>query len=238
VTGKETFHYQGEELDVFAHAQRWKRYWASRIRRWITGDVLEVGAGLGVNTATLQNDAVTSWLCLEPDARLAARLQSAVRALPACSTAVGTIHSVAGRRFDAVLYIDVLEHIEDDSGELAGAFSLLKPEGHVVVLSPAHQFLFSDFDAAIGHYRRYNKRTLRACTPPGSRMVAMFYLDCLGMAASLANRLLLKQSNPTVAQIQTWDTYIIPCSRALDPLTGFSLGKTIVGVWQKPRLDS
>jgi len=46
---------------------------ASRIRPWIRGDVLEVGAGLGANTAFLQNSDVCSWHCVEPDPGLAGR---------------------------------------------------------------------------------------------------------------------------------------------------------------------
>jgi 2-polyprenyl-3-methyl-5-hydroxy-6-metoxy-1,4-benzoquinol methylase len=42
--------------------------------------------------------------------------------------------------------IDVLEHIEDDKSELARAVSHLRPGGRLVVLSPANQWLFSEFD--------------------------------------------------------------------------------------------
>jgi len=228
-----TFHYVGQELDVFAHARRWKAYWASRIQPWINGDVLEVGAGLGENTALLQNPQVRSWHCLEPDQQLGSRLAATVAPLGTCSVGIGTIDSVRGRLFDSILYIDVLEHIEADRDELARAAELLRPDGHIIVLSPAHQSLFSEFDAAIGHFRRYNRQSLKACSPPGLKIEAMFYLDCVGMAASLANRFLLRQSTPTVRQIQNWDHFIIPTSRIFDPLLRYSLGKTIVGVMRK-----
>jgi hypothetical protein len=126
-----------------------------------------------------------------------------------------------------------LEHIEDDRDELAAAASLLQPAGHLMVLSPAHQFLYSRFDAAIGHYRRYNRKSLRRCTPPNCYQEASFYLDSVGMILSLANRFVLRQSLPTVAQIKTWDNHIVPVSRVLDPLTGHALGKTVVSVWTR-----
>ena len=68
-----------------------------------------------------------------------------------------------------MLYIDVLEHIEHDLDELARAASHLAPGGHLVVLAPAHQALFSDFDRAIGHYRRYNRAGLQKLAPAGLR---------------------------------------------------------------------
>ena len=227
------FAYPGQELDIFAAASHWKAYWASRIRPWIRGDVLEVGAGLGANTAFLQNSDVCSWHCVEPDPGLAGRLANAVARLRVCSVSRGTIASVVGHQFDLILYIDVLEHIEADRCELATAADLLREGGHIVVVAPAHQFLFSEFDAAIGHFRRYNGASLRACSPPDCQLRAMLYLDCIGLFASAANRILLRQSQPTAAQIRRWDSYMVPLSRAIDPLLRYSVGKTICAVWER-----
>ena len=60
------------------------------------------------------------------------------------------------------------------------------------------------------------------------------YLDAAGLAASLANRLALRQSLPTASQIRIWDRAIVPISRALDPLLGFTCCKSIVVVWRTP----
>jgi SAM-dependent methyltransferase len=228
----DSFKYQGEELDLFAHAHNWKHYWASKIRPWVHGDVLEVGAGIGTNTQLLQNPDVRSWHSLEPDPELSRRLQETVNGVPGHRVTTGTIASITGDRYDSILYIDVLEHIERDREEVCNAADLLRPGGHVIVLSPAQQFLFSEFDRAIGHFRRYDAASLRRCSPETCNVETIFYLDAVGMAASLANRVLLKQNQPTVSQIQTWDTYIIPLSRILDPIVRVT-GKTIVGVWTR-----
>jgi SAM-dependent methyltransferase len=217
--------YAGRELDIFAHAQRWKQYWASKLHPYIHGDVLEVGAGLGANTAVLRNVTKGRWLCLEPDPALA-------RSLQGHELRVGTVQDIEAERFDTILYIDVLEHIEGDAAELKRAAALLRPGGRVIVLSPAHQSLYSPFDAEIGHFRRYDRASLSRISP--CPLERIFYLDSMGLFASAANRLLLKQSMPTLRQIQTWDRWIIPVSRLMDPLLGFCLGKTIVGVWKRP----
>ena len=59
--------YVGTELTVFAAAHRWKAYWASVLRRFISGDVLDVGAGIGSNVAPLLSAQVRGWTALEPD---------------------------------------------------------------------------------------------------------------------------------------------------------------------------
>lgn len=135
--------------------------------------------------------------------------------------------------FDTIIYADVLEHIEDDRGELERAARHLAPGGHIIVLSPAHQWLFTPFDTAIGHFRRYDRRSLGAVRPPGTEQVRLFYLDSVGVLASAANRFLLGSAHPTRAQIQTWDRLMVPASRLIDPLFGRNLGKSIIGVWRR-----
>ena len=64
-------------------------------------------------------------------------------------------------------------------------------------------------------------------------MTGLFYLDSCGLLASVANRLLLSQSIPTTKQIGLWDSYMVPVSRLTDPLIGFSIGKSLIGIWQR-----
>jgi phospholipid N-methyltransferase len=229
--------YIGTELDVFAHARNWKKYWAAAICPYLRGDVLEVGAGIGSNTDILKSDAVSSWKCLEPDPGLVGRMQEKFKREPRladCSIEVGTTATLkAAQQFDTAIYIDVLEHIAKDREELARASSLLRSRGTIVVLSPAHQWLYTAFDRAIGHERRYNRSILAASTPHDCTIVRLDYLDSVGMIASFANRMFLRQANPTVDQIVFWDRYLVPCSRFVDRLSLRKLGKSILAVWQK-----
>jgi SAM-dependent methyltransferase len=224
-------HYIGNELELFAAATRWKSYFARAITPYIQGDVLEVGAGLGSNTVLLHNSRVHSWLSLEPDEALAQSARRAVAQIPACHVVVGTTASPELESYDSILYIDVLEHIEDDRGELARAASLLREGGHLVVLAPAHQALYSEFDRAIGHFRRYDATSLGAVGPTGLTLERTFYLDSVGMLASFANHAFLKREQPSKAQIATWDRFMVPLSRLLDPCFGRRLGKSVVAIW-------
>ncbi len=232
------FHYVGSELDLFAAVKNWKSYWSSRIRPFISGDVLEVGAGIGSNTGLLSPGARGRWVCLEPDPNLSANLAANLQGMAGTrdfESLCGTLASLdPNEMFDTIIYIDVLEHIEDDAAELKLAAQRLRPGGCVIVLSPAHQWLFTPFDAAIGHFRRYNRSSLRKASPPALNVETIFYLDSCGIAASSMNQLFLRQSMPTAAQLHVWDSWIIPVSRLIDPILMYSLGKSIVGVWRKP----
>jgi hypothetical protein len=103
----------------------------------------------------------------------------------------------------------------------------------VIVLAPAHPWLFTPFDRAIGHFRRYTRRTLAAAAPEELRVEKLIYLDSVGLVASLGNRVLLNSSHPSHGQIQTWDRTMVPLSRLLDPLLGHRAGKSVLGIWRR-----
>lgn len=230
--------YIGSELELFAQAKNWKRHYGRRVRRHLGPDVLEVGAGIGATTQSLCPGIQRRWLCLEPDPKLAEVLQASAAsgALPACcEVRVGTLAQLEPEeRFDTILYIDVLEHIEDDRAELERAGNHLKPGGRLIVLAPAHQWLFTPFDAAIGHFRRYTKKSLAAAVPDRLARVELGYLDAVGLLASLGNRLLLRSPMPTPRQIAAWDRLMVPVSRLVDPILFHAVGKSVLGVWKVP----
>jgi SAM-dependent methyltransferase len=230
------FKYVGSELDLFAAVRHWKAYWSAEMRQFIRGDVLEVGAGIGSNTRYLDTGQVGRFVCLEPDTQLVGRLEDELRSGTRKYEAIcGTLESMPAQElFDTLCYIDVLEHIEDDRAELNRAAAHLRPGGRVIVLSPAHQWLFTPFDAAIGHFRRYNRKMVEALAPAGLELESCRYLDSVGLAASAANLWFLKQSMPTRQQLHVWDSFIVPVSRVMDRLLLHSVGKTIVAVWRKP----
>lgn len=231
------FQYSGDELTLFAQATNWKRYVGSLIAPYLVGDVLEVGAGIGGTTRVFCDGRQRSWTCLEPDAELARALQGAIDAgeVPAQARVLaGTLSNVPpALGYDAVLYIDVLEHIGDDRAELGRAASAVKPGGAIVVMSPAHQYLYTPFDRKIGHFRRYTRSSLRAITPGTTRLELLKYLDSAGMLVSLANRMILRSADPTMEQVRAWDRYFVPVSRHIDPMLGWRVGKSVLAVWRR-----
>lgn len=234
--GSGNYSYEGGELDVFTLANNWKAYWASRVEQHVGLRVLEVGAGLGA-TARVLCKRQKRWIALEPDPALAQRMRDEIDAgrLPAvCEVRVGKLEDLdASDIFDTILYIDVLEHIQDDRGELERAAARLDRGGCVVVIAPAHQYLYTAFDQAIGHFRRYNREMITSLEPSGLNLSRFEYLDSVGFLASLGNRWLLKSSSPSASQIKLWDRIMVPLSRGLDPLLRHRFGKSVLAVWSK-----
>jgi 2-polyprenyl-3-methyl-5-hydroxy-6-metoxy-1,4-benzoquinol methylase len=233
----EAVSYIGDELELFALARNWKAYLARRLQPFLGHRVLEVGSGLGATTAVLCIDDHERWVCLEPDIAMAKQLEESVASerLPQCCEVIaGTVATanVAGP-FDTILYVDVLEHIEDDREELAQIPSLLADGGRLVVVAPAHSWLYSPFDARIGHHRRYTRSTLQTVAPANLRQETLEYLDSASLFASMANRVLLRQALPTKRQILFWDRILVPVSRMLDVALAGRFGKSLFGVWRR-----
>ncbi len=229
--------YIGNELEVFQFAKGWKSYFGSFLRPYLKGKVLEVGAGIGSTTKYLCNGKQSDWVCLEPDSKLYGELQRKIEGaeLPDCCRAVKGITRdlPAGEKFDAILYIDVIEHIEKDKEELAFAQTILNDGGYLIVLVPAHQFLYSPFDKAIGHYRRYNKKMLQKIGPENLHLDWIKYLDSFGLLASVLNKYILKQDYPSVKQIIFWDNVMIRISKLTDLFVLYQFGKSLVSIWKK-----
>ncbi len=60
----------------------------------------------------------------------------------------------------AVIALDLLEHLEKDKEGLAELSRILCPGGYLFLNLPAFSFLWSDWDQAVGHRRRYRKSHL------------------------------------------------------------------------------
>lgn len=229
--------YKGKELDLFAEVLIWKKYWKSAIQEFLGDHILEVGAGIGASIEVFSHDTFSNWLGLEPDPDLVALLNQRKHEgeFPSwCEFKHGTIRDLAdGEQFDTILYIDVLEHITDDGAEIGQASNHVKMGGTIVVVAPSHQFLYSEFDSSVGHVRRYDHPSLCALTPQGFSIVDSKYLDSVGLLASLGNRFLLHSPMPSRRQLWIWDKILVRLSRLVDPLLRYSIGKSILFVWQR-----
>jgi Methyltransferase domain len=190
---------------------------------------------VGAASKLLNDGTPRRWVCLEPDRLLTDKIKDN---LPPgrqnCEILVGALTDLPqSESFDAILYMDVLEHIEDDKSELVRACSHLKQNGSLLVVAPALPWLFTPFDAAIGHHRRYTRTTLRAIVPAGLKEERIDYLDSIGMLTSVGNRLFLHTAAPKVGQILFWDRVLIPLSTVVDPVVAHSFGRSILAILRK-----
>src|SRR5258706_14740456 len=70
-----SFQYMGSELEIFAHAGHWKSYVQSKLRPYLVGDILEVGAAIGRTTLALNDGSQGAWLFLGPDSEVTNKIR-------------------------------------------------------------------------------------------------------------------------------------------------------------------
>jgi SAM-dependent methyltransferase len=149
--------------------------------------------------------------------------------------AEGTDASLEPSSCDTIVLSNVLEHIPDDSAALRSIRAALRPGGRVIVYSPAFDSLYSNFDAMVGHYRRYRlsglRRRLRAA---GFDVVESRYVNSLGAAAWLLYARLLGQVPTNPAASGLYDKVAVPMVRRLEAGRRVPFGQSILAVGERP----
>lgn len=133
---------------------------AAAVARVAPERILEVGAGGGAMGWRLARRC-RRYVGVEPDAASFEVARRRLAAVPGAEVRHGDVGAVgAGEVFDLVCAFEVLEHVEDDVGELRRWASHLRPGGSLLLSVPAHQRRFGPTDVAVGHVRRYDRRPL------------------------------------------------------------------------------
>jgi SAM-dependent methyltransferase len=102
---------------------------------------------------------------------------------------LGTPWPVEENSVRAVVLLDVLEHVSDPIRVLQHARTSLANDGAIIVTVPAYQFLFSDWDRALGHYRRYTASLLRRqAQEAGLKVKVLTHWNSFTLPAAIAVR--------------------------------------------------
>jgi len=195
----------------------------------LRGRVLEVGAGIGQVTGELrQNRAVTQLVSVEPDAKFCARFRAA---FPGQTLVQGTVADLPNDgSWDAVLSINVLEHIAEDGQELAAyREKLAREHGALCLFVPARPEIYAPIDRDFGHFRRYTRPELgQKLERAGFEIVRLRYYNFPGYFAWWLNFRVLKQRGFGRASVRLFDRLVFPPvhafeSRVCPPPIGQSL---------------
>ncbi len=152
-----------------------------------------------------------------------------------CSFSVGSMESVTDdKKYDIAIATDVLEHIENDRQALANLIRSVRPGGEVILTVPALPSLFGYHDGELGHYRRYTKKTLKACIAATGEL-DIFFLRSFGFSlipiCFLYSRLLRKPypiGSSTKSILSSLKTYILRIMLAFDTHVHMPLGTSLI----------
>lgn len=217
------------EFAALSAADNYRKALLSEFSEYLRGNVLEVGAGIGqITQALLERSDIKRFVSIEPDSGFHARL---VEKFPGHVTLQGTIEDLKGDTdWDAVVSINVLEHIKDDERELKNYHDHLRKNAGVLCLFvPARMEIYAQIDRDFGHFRRYVKKELtQKLERAGFQIVRLRYYNIAGYFAWWLNFCLLKKRHFNVSSVRLFDRFIFPMVRAFEsrvcpPFVGQSL---------------
>ena len=224
--------YPGLELENFDKAQVWRKYIFLLIKKYLKDDFLEVGAGIGSFTRNYL-DRFKNITLTELDIKNLALLKKNFinnKNIKISNKLTRDINN----KFNTIIYLNVLEHIENDISEINDAMEKLNDGGHLIILVPAGSKLYGKFDKAIGHFRRYEVDFFKNTKFKNAEMIDLYCLDCFGYFLYLVNQALFKEEvYPSKFKIFIWDKIFTPITILVDYLLRYKFGKNIMCVFKK-----
>jgi len=217
--------YDGWELEYFDRAINFRNYQFDILKKYIKGIVAEVGPGNGSFLKYYLPLAEQIDL-YEPSNNFIDNLNKIKNQK---TSIINNNFTQKDNAYDTILYLDVLEHIENDENELEIAFKSLKTGGALIVNVPAFQHLYSQFDKDIDHFRRYSKNDLKKLTNKFKfSKTKLIYYDSIGYFLSIGSKLITKNYlNNFEKKIKIWDT-LMPISKIVDLIIFNLIGKSLI----------
>jgi SAM-dependent methyltransferase len=199
------------EFAALSEARNYRRALLRDFRPYLCGKVLEVGAGIGQITGELlRMPEIGKLVSIEPESAFCDRIRNQ---FPEHSVHCGTVDDLpSGTDWNAILSVNVLEHIEKDGEELAAYHRLLKSaRGSLCLFVPAREEIYAPIDRDFGHFRRYDRPALRKrLEAAGFTPVRFRYYNFAGYIAWWVSFCLMKKRSFDPAAVRFFDRAIFP----------------------------
>lgn len=237
----ETVVYIGKDLEAMSFAVNYHRWILEEFRPFLGTRIVEVGAGTGLFSQLLLEHELQSLSLIEPS-KMFEYLTSNVAEVKT-KTLIKTYQTIftdvaetikENQKPDSIIYVNVLEHIEDDENELAAMRDTLTPNGKIFIFVPALPWLYGNFDKSVGHFRRYTKNELETkCKAAGFSLLKSFYFDFAGVAPWWIKYRLLKSDSLDSGAIKLYDKLIVPITKTFESIITPPLGKNLLLIGKK-----
>ena len=223
--------YPGKELEIFDQAKIFQKYIYLIIKKYLKDNILEVGAGIGSFTRSYFHNHKNIHLSdLDQNNCNILKEKFNDNDIKIDSKKISEINL----NFNTIIYFSVLEHISEDKKEIELALSRLNLGGHLIILTPAHQDLYSKFDKAIGHLRRYDADFFSSNNYKNAKIKKLIYLDALGYILYFFNKIFFKEEvYPSKMKIFLWDKIFTPITIIFDYITRYKFGKNVLCIYEK-----
>lgn len=207
--GRSTPHAGQETLSTVDALDHYNEWLWKHISSAVGERVFEAGCGTGTITRHLA--AKERVIAADVDRHYVGTLQGRYADRPNVQIAWADLASdewpaLEDERIDTVVCMNVLEHLPDDGYVLQRFNDILEPNGRLVLLVPAHRWLYGSMDKALGHYRRYELPGLRSlCESSGFVVERAEHLNPTGVLGWFINGRALRRREVPDRQARLYD---------------------------------
>jgi len=234
--------YPGRDLEAMSFAINYHKWILDEFRPFMGQNVVEIGAGTGDFSTLILSVHPATLTLVEPSEmfnHLRENVASDSVSLKFYKNIFADVADEISRasRPDTIIYINVLEHIQDDSKELRLMYECLEPGGKALIFVPALPRLYGEFDRRIGHFRRYLKKGLiEKAEAAGFTVQKAIYFDFAGIIPWFIKYQILKSDSLESGLIKIYDKIVVPINKAMESLISPPIGKNLLFVLEKPGL--
>jgi len=223
--------YKGWELEFFDNSKNFRIYQLKLIKKYLSGHLAEVGPGNGANLNYYIDTPIKIDL-FEPSKKHYLNLKKKFKKHNKIKFYNKFLSGK--KKYDTILYLDVIEHIKEDKKEVVKALNLLKKNGNLIINVPAFSYLYSKFDKDVGHYRRYSKKNFqKILVGLNFKKVDFIYYDTIGFFLSLLSKVLVSNYKKNFEKkIKLWNS-MIWLSKIIDFISFRFFGKSLLVIIKK-----
>src|SRR5215213_2350974 len=216
--------YVGKDLEAMSFAVNYHRWILEEFRPFLGRKLVEVGAGTGSFSEMLIAENPKNLALVEPSEmfkfleRNISQIETAA-SVNYYNSVFSESAELLNEKPDTIIYVNVLEHIEDDSGELKKVYETLEKGGHCLIFVPALMSLYGAFDEKVGHFRRYTKNELEEkAKSAGFKIVKSKYFDFVGIFPWYIKYKLLKSNSLESGAVTAYDKFAVPLAKHFERL--------------------
>ena len=226
--------YPIEDLEAMSESENYMQWIHSFFKPYLDGDIAEVGAGTGVYSKILVDlPSINQLTVFEPSPNLIKKLTAVTKRGSDQIKCFNSIFQIDSEKYDAIVYVNVMEHIKDDFEEMKKVHKSLKKQGKLLIFVPALPILYSKHDKKVGHYRRYTKKDLfNKVEQAGFKIIRQRYFDSLGVLSWLIYCKWMKL-DPEKGSVSIYDNVFVPVLRIVENIIPPVIGKNIILIAEK-----
>jgi SAM-dependent methyltransferase len=233
----------GEEtLEALAGAHNFNKWMYDTIAPYVKGELMEIGSGIGNISAFFLDNKVNTTLTdlrtnyceiLQKKFGSYPNLRG-IKKVDLVQPDFEKVYSDLIGKFDSIVALNVVEHIEDHELAIRNCYKLLRQGGHIIILVPAYQFLYNRFDKELGHFRRYTKKKLKnLIATQGFEIIFSTYFNSVGMAGWFVSGSVLKKKVIPSGQLKLYNK-LVPAFKVADKVVFKQMGLSTIAVGKKP----